>query len=68
MVKEKETEKRKKKGKWEFSLKGEKENKVITIPVTTSTAVCAVILDFLSNGAKLFPRGSWEGIGQPPLS
>lgn len=47
---------------------GRKENKVITIPVTTSTAVCAVILDFLSNQAKLFPRGSWEGKGQPPLS
>lgn len=49
-------------------LEGNKENKVITIPVTASTAVCAVILDFLSNQAKLFPRGSWEGRGQPPLS
>lgn len=46
----------------------EGEYKVITIPVTASTAVCAVILDFWSNRAKLFPRGSWEGIGQPPLS
>lgn len=37
--------------------RGERRDRVITIPVTTSRAVCAVILDFLSSRAKAVPKG-----------
>ena len=49
----KERMRERKKEKKSFREKG-----VITIPVTASVAVCAVIPDFWSSGAKPFPRGS----------
>lgn len=61
-------EKMKKKKEPVRFCRGERRSRVITIPVTTTTAVCAMILDFLSSRVRLFPWGSWEGIGQPPLS
>ena len=59
-VKEKEGSRGKKEGKKERKKEKEsfRENGVITIPVTASVAVCAVIPDFWSSGAKPFPRGS----------
>lgn len=56
---------RKKMGKGELTLE-EWRNKVIRIPVTKQQL--AALLHVLSNREELFPRGSWEGRGQPPLS